>query len=91
MHHIKRRYYSACWGRYNCLLETGFDVGVAISGIIQTFAFDFATKSVNLNWRGNTVATAGVDFQQYNRLALLYLLPGEGYFGLPPSKYPMDL
>jgi len=37
MYVIKRRY-EAWWQKYNYLLEAGFDVGVAVSGIIQTFA-----------------------------------------------------
>lgn len=35
MYVIKRRY-GAWWQKYNYLLEAGFDVGVAVSGIIQT-------------------------------------------------------
>ncbi|KAK3182148.1 oligopeptide transporter 6 [Lecanicillium sp. MT-2017a] len=88
MHHIKRRY-GPWWEKYNYLLEAGFDVGVAVSGIIQTFALDFATP-VNLNWWGNTVATAGVDFESYNQKAPLLPVPQQGYFGLPPEKYPME-
>ncbi|CZR63038.1 related to Oligopeptide transporter 2 [Phialocephala subalpina] len=87
MHYIKRRY-GPWWEKYNYLLEAGFDVGVAISGIIQTFAFDFG-PSVVLNWWGNTVSTAGVDYQSYNQNATLYPIPASGYFGLAPADFPM--
>ena len=33
-----RKHYSAWWQKYNYLLEAGFDLGVAISGIIQVNA-----------------------------------------------------
>ncbi|KAH8816600.1 oligopeptide transporter 2 [Xylogone sp. PMI_703] len=87
MHWIKRRY-SAWWEKYNYLLEAGFDVGVAVSGIIQTFALQFG-KSITLDWWGNTVATAGVDYASYNQKAALYPIPEKGYFGLSPDEYPM--
>lgn len=57
--------------------------------LIGSFALDFATP-VNLNWWGNTVATAGVDFESYNQKAPLLPVPQQGYFGLPPEKYPME-
>lgn len=87
MHYIKRRY-SAWWEKYNYLLEAGFDVGVAISGIVQTFAFSMGTK-VALDWWGNKVATAGVDYVSYNQNASLYPIPDVGYFGVPPDQYPL--
>ena len=88
MHHIKRRY-GAWWEKYNYLLEAGFDVGVAISGIVQTFALSF-DNTVTLNWWGNTVATAGVDFASYNQQAPLLPVPEQGFFGLAPEQYPME-
>lgn len=87
MHWIKRRY-SAWWEKYNYLLEAGFDVGVAVSGIIQTFALQFG-KTVTVDWWGNTVATAGVDYESYNQKGALYPIPKKGYFGLSPDEYPM--
>ncbi|KAH9203702.1 hypothetical protein DL95DRAFT_277344, partial [Leptodontidium sp. 2 PMI_412] len=59
MHYIKRQY-GPWWEKHNYILEAAFDVRVAVSGIVQTFAFDFG-PSVSLNWWGNTVSTAGVD------------------------------
>jgi OPT oligopeptide transporter protein len=89
MYYIKRRY-TAWFEKYNYLLEAGFDVGVAISGIIQTLAFAFSTQAgVSLTWWGNTVATAGVDFQSYNQNATLLPIPDVGYFGPSPENYPM--
>lgn len=84
-----RRHYSAWWEKYNYILEAGFDVGVAVSGTIQTFALDFG-HSASINWWGNSVSTAGVDYQSYNQNSTLLPIPDVGYFGLPPDKYPMD-
>ncbi|KAH8894599.1 oligopeptide transporter 2 [Thozetella sp. PMI_491] len=88
MYWIKRRY-NAWWEKYNYILEAGFNVGVAISGIIQTFAFAFGA-SVAINWWGNTVSTAGVDFQSYKQNSTLLPIPDVGYFGLAPEDYPLD-
>ena len=74
-------------GKVHYLLEAVFDVGVAISGIVQTFVLDFA--GVQIKWWGNTVATAGLDFQAYNQNSSLLPIPEHGYFGLPPDKCPM--
>jgi hypothetical protein len=86
MYYIKRRY-PAWFERYNYILEAGFDVGVALSGIIQTLAFDFGS-GVSLKWWGNTVSTAGVDFLSYNQKAARLPIPEIGYFGPPPGHYP---
>lgn len=47
------------WEKYNYLTEAGFDVGIAISGLIQTliFAFSNGGEGIGLTWWGNTVAT----------------------------------
>ncbi|CAN6675128.1 oligopeptide transporter 2 [Trichomonascus vanleenenianus] len=87
MYYIKRRY-TAWFQKYNYLLESGFDVGVAISGIIQTFAFNFGSKDISINWWGNTVSQAGVDFQSYNQNATLLPIPAKGYFGPDKKDWP---
>ena len=88
MYWIKRRY-NGWWEKYNYILEAGFDVGVAVSGIIQTFAFAFGA-SVAINWWGNSVGTAGVDFQSYNQNSTLLPIPDVGYFGPSPDQYPRN-
>ena len=87
MFYIKRRY-GPWWEKYNYLLEAGFDVGVAISGTIQTLVFAFSGKSFPA-WWGNTVSQAGVDFQSYNQNSTLLPIPEVGYFGIPPDQYPL--
>lgn len=87
MYYVKRRY-SAWWEKYNYLIEAGFGVGVALSAIIQTFAFDFTGKSID--WWGNSVMISGVDYQSYNQNATLLPLPESGYFGPDPEQYPMQ-
>ena len=87
MYYIKRRY-PAWWEKYNFLLEAGFDIGVAVSGTIQTLAFAFSGAEFP-NWWGNTVSTAGVDYLAYNQKAALLPIPEKGYFGLDPDQYPL--
>jgi hypothetical protein len=87
MYYLKRNYLP-WWEKYNYLVEAGFDVGVAISAIIQTFALDFGANAVSINWWGNLVSTAGVDYRSYNQNASLYAIPKDGYFGLSSQDYP---
>ncbi|CAJ2514139.1 Uu.00g022580.m01.CDS01 [Anthostomella pinea] len=82
-----KRHYGAWWEKYNYLVEAGFGVGVALSAIVQTFAFAFT--GIELTWWGNTVSKAGVDYQAYNQNATLLTLPASGYFGPSPDQYPM--
>lgn len=60
--------------------------------IIQTlvFAFSHGGKGITLNWWGNTVSTAGVDYLSYNQNSTLLPIPDVGYFGLPPDQYPLS-
>ena len=78
--------------RYNYILEAAFGVGIAVSGTIQTFVFAFTNggKGISIDWWGNSVATAGVDYQSYNQNATLLPIPDVGYFGVPPEEYPMS-
>ena len=87
MYYIKNRY-GSWWEKYNYLLEAGFDIGVAISGIVQSFAFNFTGATID--WWGNSVGTAGLDYQAYNQNSTLLPLPEKGYFGLEPEDYPMS-
>ena len=93
MFYIKRRY-PAWWEKYNFILEAGFDIGVAVSGTIQTLAFAFSGKSFP-KWWGNTIQTKGVDWLAYNQKAALKPLPSQGFFGPGqgdfPLRYPKDL
>ena len=85
-----RRHYPAWFQKYNYLLEAGFDLGVAISGIIQTLIFAFSNNEngIKIVWWGNTVSTAGVDYRAYNQNASLIPIPKNGTFGLEPAYYP---
>jgi hypothetical protein len=83
-----KRHYSGWWEKYNYLLEAVFDIGLAVSGIIQTFAFAFI--GITLSWWGDKVSQQGVDFQSYNQNSILLPLPPDGYFGLAPAEYQMQ-
>ena len=89
MYIIKRRY-TEWWEKYNYLLESAFTVGVAFSGLTQELAFNFGPKPISLDWWGNDVSLAGVDYQLYtNKAALLPVPRNPGYFGPAPADYPM--
>ena len=75
---------------YNYLLEIGFDVGVALSGLIQTLIFSFAAPNATFKWWGNSVPTAGIDYSMYNQKDARLKVPKGGYFGVPPDQYPMN-
>ncbi|KAL8377276.1 hypothetical protein RB595_008115 [Gaeumannomyces hyphopodioides] len=87
MYYVKRRY-GPWWEKYNYLLEAGFGVGVAVSGIVQTFGL--VLTRTELAWWGNEVTLAGVDYRAYNQNATLLPLPAVGYFGPSPADYPMQ-
>ena len=74
--------------KYNFLLEAGFDIGVAVSGTIQTLAFAF-TGSKFPKWWGNTISEAGIDYKAYNQNAARLPIPKVGYFGPSPQNYPL--
>lgn len=82
----KIRRYTAWWQKYNYLIEAGFDIGIAVSGIIQTFALNWS--NITLTWWGNTIATAGIDYRSYNQNGALLPIPKVGYFGPAPGHYP---
>ena len=88
MFYIKRRF-PEWWEKYNYLIESSFNVGVAFSGLTQELAFNFGKKAISLDWWGNTVSLAGMDYQLYNNNASLYTIPKPpGYFGPAKGQYP---
>jgi hypothetical protein len=88
-HFTKSRFsrrYTAWWQKYNYLIEAGFDIGVAVSAIVQTFALNWS--NIDLKWWGNTVSTAGIDYVNYNQNGGLLPIPKVGYFGPAPGQNP---
>jgi hypothetical protein len=75
--------------KYNYLLETGFNISIAISGVIQTFAFAFGPTSANFNYWGNSVSIAVVDYMSYNQNVSLLTILASGYFGLALEDFPL--
>ncbi|KAK9233999.1 hypothetical protein V1525DRAFT_414509, partial [Lipomyces kononenkoae] len=55
--------YLAWWEKYNYVLSSALDAGVAFSAIIIFFAVNYHPKK--LNWWGNTVSYAGVDDSRF--------------------------
>ena len=54
-----RKRYVAWWQKYNYILSTGLDCGVAIAALVTFFALQW--QEVNIEWWGNTVVTEGAD------------------------------
>ncbi|EEQ38622.1 hypothetical protein CLUG_02748 [Clavispora lusitaniae ATCC 42720] len=77
MHVIRKRYFS-WWSKYTYVLGGGLQAGVAFSAIIIFFAVQYHEKDVN--WWGNTVSYAGLDYVGPARLNATISAP-DGYFG----------
>lgn len=71
-----RKHYLAWWQKYNYILSTAFDCGVAIAAIVTFFALQWA--GVEINWWGNNVVGMGAD--SYPGTPLLDI-PDVGYWG----------
>ncbi|KAK9324744.1 OPT oligopeptide transporter protein-domain-containing protein [Lipomyces orientalis] len=83
MYFIRRRYL-AWWEKYNYVLSSALDAGVAFSAIIIFFAVNYHPKK--LSWWGNTVTYAGIDGGVGQQVLLK--VPEVGYFGPEPGHYP---
>ncbi|EMG48784.1 hypothetical protein G210_0600 [Candida maltosa Xu316] len=84
MLYIKKRY-EAWWQKYNYILSTGLNAGIAFSSIIIFFAVMYSEK--NLIWWGNTIPFSGVDYDITGRLNATLEAP-DGYFGPRINQYP---
>lgn len=79
MHYIRRKYLT-WWEKYNYVLSSGLDAGVAFSAIIIFFAVQYHAKDVN--WWGNTVSYGGVEGGSGQQSLLNVTNTEQGYFGL---------
>ncbi|PVF96622.1 OPT-domain-containing protein [Serendipita vermifera] len=71
-----RKHYLAWWQKYNYILSTAFDCGVAIAAIVTFFALQW--PGVEISWWGNDVVNNGAD--AYPGMPLLEV-PEVGYWG----------
>jgi hypothetical protein len=83
-HYIKRRY-SAWWEKYNYVLSSALDAGVAFGGIIIFFAVQYHDKSIN--WWGNTVSYSGTDAGLGQTSRLDPTSAEDGYFGIRSKDF----
>ncbi|KAK9478474.1 OPT oligopeptide transporter protein-domain-containing protein [Lipomyces japonicus] len=83
MYYVKSRYL-AWWEKYNYVLSSAMNAGIAFSAIIIFFAVQYRVKY--LPWWGNTVINSGIDGG--NGRQVLLDLPEIGYFGPAPGNYP---
>ncbi|CAI5756014.1 unnamed protein product [Candida verbasci] len=80
-----RRKYEAWWQKYNYLVSTGVNGGIAFSSIIIFFAVMYHDKSID--WWGNSVPYVGLDGAGISRLNATLQAP-DGYFGPREGHYP---
>ncbi|PVF97003.1 OPT-domain-containing protein [Serendipita vermifera] len=71
-----RKHYLAWWQKYNYILSTAFDCGVAIAAIVTFFALQWA--DIYVAWWGNDVTNVGAD--AWPGMPLLPV-PEVGYWG----------
>ncbi|RCK59146.1 Oligopeptide transporter 2 [Candida viswanathii] len=84
MLYVKKRY-EAWWQKYNYILSTGINAGIAFSSIIIFFAVMYEERK--LDWWGNTVPFSGVDYGITGRLNATSDAP-LGYFGPRKGEFP---
>ncbi|RCK58967.1 Oligopeptide transporter 2 [Candida viswanathii] len=84
MYYIRKRY-EAWWQKYNYILSTGLNAGIAFSSIIVFFAVMYEPKPIT--WWGNTVSTSGVDAKMTGWLNATSDAP-DGYFGPRKGSFP---
>ncbi|CAK7899875.1 oligopeptide transporter 2 [[Candida] anglica] len=77
--------YQTWWEKYTYVLAGALSSGVAFSAVIIFFAVQYKEKDVN--WWGNTVPYAGVDYSEPARLNVTISEP-DGYFGPRIGSYP---
>ncbi|EER34193.1 hypothetical protein CTRG_03011 [Candida tropicalis MYA-3404] len=80
-----RRKYEAWWQKYNYILSTGLNAGIAFSSIIIFFAVMYHEKDIN--WWGNTVSYSGIDLSMTGWLDASVDAP-DGYFGPRVGDFP---
>jgi OPT family oligopeptide transporter len=71
-----RKHYLAWWQKYNYILSTAFDCGVAIAAIVTFFALQW--PEISIDWWGNDVVNNGAD--AYPGMPLLDV-PDAGFWG----------
>ncbi|CAX39797.1 oligopeptide transporter, putative [Candida dubliniensis CD36] len=84
MSYIKKNY-EAWWQKYNYILSTGLNAGIAFSSIIIFFAVMYHAKDIN--WWGNNVMYEGMDYLMSGWLNATIDAP-DGYFGPRVGHFP---
>jgi OPT family small oligopeptide transporter len=54
-----RKHYLAWWQKYNYILSTAFDCGIAVAAVVTFFALQW--QDINIDWWGNDVVGLGAD------------------------------
>ncbi|KAK6456527.1 OPT oligopeptide transporter protein-domain-containing protein [Scheffersomyces xylosifermentans] len=78
MYYIKRKY-EGWWQKYNYILSSGLNAGIAFSAIILFFAVQYHDKS--FSWWGNDVPFLGIDGDGSFTLLNATESAPDGYFG----------
>ncbi|KAG7831645.1 hypothetical protein KL920_001165 [Ogataea angusta] len=78
--HVIKKRYSGWWEKYNYILASALDAGVAFGGIIIFFAVQYHEKDIN--WWGNLVSYSGTDASMGQTSLKDPSTAPDGYFGL---------
>ncbi|KAM9898297.1 hypothetical protein OXX69_009937 [Metschnikowia pulcherrima] len=78
--HVIKKRYGAWWEKYNYILSSALDAGVAFGGVIIFFAVQY--HEVDLTWWGNTVSYSGTDGSVGQTSLLDPSTAPDGYFGV---------
>ncbi|KAH3666328.1 hypothetical protein OGAPHI_004517 [Ogataea philodendri] len=78
--HVVKKRYQAWWEKYNYILASALDAGVAFGGIIIFFAVQYHEKDIN--WWGNLVSYSGTDGGLGQTSLKDPTTAPDGYFGI---------
>ena len=84
--YIIRRRYLAWFEKYNYVLSSAFDAGVAFSAVIIFFAVQYHAK--NLSWWGNNVVYEGIEGGEGQQSLKDITESVRGYFGPSKGSFP---
>jgi len=77
-----RKRFLPWWQKYNYILSTAFDCGIAIAAIVTFFGLQFT--GIEIDWWGNAIANTGADAWPG---VPLYDLPESGHWGPGPGEF----
>ncbi|CAN3369833.1 oligopeptide transporter 2 [Diutina catenulata] len=78
--------YNAWWSKYAYVLASAIPAGIALAGVIIFFALEYTNQEID--WWGNSVFAAGMDWSGKYAHKNATLEAPDGYFGPRADNYP---